>query len=420
LERVVSAQDGGICRVKLAAGRLTATQARVIAENAARFGNSILELTNRSNLQIRGVRLEAARELAQALVTAGLGPRVPGADDVRNVLLSPAAGRDPSAHLDTRALGDRLLDLLQDEPLFHGLSAKFAILLDGGETLSVLEHPHDIWLSACPDGKHFNVGLAGIPGTDCLGSFPEADVPLWVDRVLRAFLACATPDQSRIRDVLASTARTAFLREVAAAPLTNATAVANDRSLSDAPGIYRQRQAGLCMVVAQSCLGRLEANQLAALAILAERYGRGWIHLTPWQGVLLPDVDQAIAGEALAAMADVGMLVDPAAPLARLVACSGSAGCAKGQADTKADAIRLAEALADIEAPPKVHLSGCARSCASARVQPFTLLAQPGGRYHLYQRIEAQAGLGLRRASDIDIESAAAWLRMHHRESFND
>ncbi|GGJ85014.1 precorrin-3B synthase [Pseudomonas matsuisoli] len=416
----MSAQDGGICRVKLAAGRLTATQARVIAESAARFGNSILELTNRSNLQIRGVRLDAARELAGALVTAGLGPRVPGADDVRNVLLSPAAGRDPSAYLDTRALGDRLLDLLQDEPSFHGLSAKFAILLDGGEVLSVLEHPHDIWLSACPDGKRFNVGLAGIPGADCLGSVADADVPMWVDRVLRTFLAFATPDQSRIRDVMASAARTAFLREVTTAPLTDATAIAGERSLSDAPGVYRQRQAGLCMVVAQSCLGRLEANQLAALATLAERYGRGWIHLTPWQGVVLPDVEQGLADEALAAVADVGMLVDPAAPLTRLVACSGNAGCAKAQADTKADAVRLADALADVEAPPKVHLSGCARSCASARVQPFTLLAQPGGRYHLYQRIEAQAGLGLRQASDIDIESAAAWLRMHHRESFND
>jgi hypothetical protein len=28
------------------------------------------------------------------------------------------------------------------------LSAKFAVQLDGGEALAMLEHPHDLWLSA--------------------------------------------------------------------------------------------------------------------------------------------------------------------------------------------------------------------------------------------------------------------------------
>ena len=101
LWRVVPARDGGICRVKLPGGLLTSVQARAVAEAARLYGNGVLELTNRSNLQLRGVREECQAPLLQHLLAAGLGPRHPAADDVRTLLLSPAAGRDRSAHLDT-------------------------------------------------------------------------------------------------------------------------------------------------------------------------------------------------------------------------------------------------------------------------------------------------------------------------------
>jgi precorrin-3B synthase len=150
LLRIVQALDGGICRVKLAGGVLSSKQARAIAEAAACCASGVLELTNRSNLQIRGVLPGQQVELIERLYAAHLGPSNPAADDVRNLQLSPAAGLDPHALLDTRPLASALLDLLQNTPTLHALSAKFAIQLDGGEALAMLEHPHDIWLSALP------------------------------------------------------------------------------------------------------------------------------------------------------------------------------------------------------------------------------------------------------------------------------
>jgi precorrin-3B synthase len=162
LLRIVQALDGGICRVKLAGGVLSSVQARLIAEAAERCASGVLELTNRSNLQIRGVRTEQQAELIERLLAAGLGPSNPAADDVRNLLLSPAAGLDPQALLDTRPLASTLLDLLQNTQALHGLSAKFAIQLDGGEALAMLQHPHDIWLSALPGTPtRLAFGLAG-------------------------------------------------------------------------------------------------------------------------------------------------------------------------------------------------------------------------------------------------------------------
>lgn len=100
----------------------------------------MIEATNRANLQIRGITGEH-RRLIDSLLAAGLGPRSAAGDDVRNLMLSPAAGIDRAMVLDTRALAAQILATLESNPGLHDLSAKFAVQLDGGEALAMLEHP---------------------------------------------------------------------------------------------------------------------------------------------------------------------------------------------------------------------------------------------------------------------------------------
>ena len=69
--RIVQAMDGGICRVKLAGGVITAQQAHAVADVAQRYASGVIEATNRSNLQIRGVGTEHAA-LIEPLLPAGL------------------------------------------------------------------------------------------------------------------------------------------------------------------------------------------------------------------------------------------------------------------------------------------------------------------------------------------------------------
>lgn len=184
LVRIVAARDGGLCRIKLPGGALTAAQARAVAAVARAFGSGVIEATNRANLQVRGVKAGREASASRALIDAGLGPLMDGAsaasleacaaarDDVRNVMLSPTAGRDPDALVDSAALAARLLAMLQTEPRCAALSPKFSVLLDGGERLAALDHPHDIWLSAlrdahgAPADTQFAIGLAGCPPVD--------------------------------------------------------------------------------------------------------------------------------------------------------------------------------------------------------------------------------------------------------------
>ncbi|MGU7812832.1 precorrin-3B synthase [Burkholderia sp. AW49-1] len=428
LVRVVAAADGGLCRIKLPGGRLDARQARAIAAAARAYGSGAIDATNRANLQLRGIRDGAADTLANALLDAGLGPRAGDAaddraalaasDDVRNLMLSPLAGRDPDALLDSRALALPLLDMLTHEPRRGEVSPKFSIQLDGGESVAALDHPHDIWLAAWRRGDgavRIAAGLAGCPPV------APGDPPAWFDvapeqtvalvrALLLAFLDLAPADITRMRALLA-TGGACALREraqhYAPFPLEADPALAGwRRKQSDAAlrvGARPSRDADRCSVGAQFVLGRLDATQLERLAALADAQGDGTLSMTPWQGVFVHGVRHERTPALLDALASLGLVCTMSDPLAALVACTGSAGCAKSRADTKHDALALA---ARVGHPVDVHLTGCERHCALPHPATSTLVAVAPGRYDLYRR-DAAAGLGAPLARHLTIDQAA-------------
>ncbi|MFM0037086.1 oxidoreductase [Paraburkholderia strydomiana] len=518
LLRIVAARDGGICRIKLPGGELNADEAQVIADASTRHAAGVIELTNRANLQVRGVRAGHEAALIAALVEAGLGPMtmprpganaadvantatasgadpagakhanhasnavaVSAADDVRNVMISPAAGRDPFALIDTTPLCAELLTLLQSEMRFAALSPKFALLLDGGERLARVDHPHDVWLAATlsHDGVRFVFGFAGCPGVeaqenanavtcDDAGAGAKADaatnarthaaagvvvtvpplpatptgntttrisradssahthshqplaavlpsqVPALVRALLHTFLDLAPADALRMRDLLATHSADALLQHAQRYvdfPLSRDASLTEWRRSTTADaalrlGAHAQRETGMWHVGGQPPLGRLDAATLHGLAALAQRHGNGTLRATPWQSVLLPDIPTHALPVALAELNALGLACDAAQPITRLIACAGSSGCAKGLADTKADALRLAALLpADVD----VHLSGCTRSCAAAHCAPYTLLAAAPGLYDLYRR-DGRAGFGHCVAHQLTIAQAADTL----------
>lgn len=418
LLRIVPALDGGICRIKLPGGALRSAQARAIAEAARHCASGVLDLTNRSNLQIRGVLPGQESALIDALLGAELGPRVAAADDVRNLMLSPAAGLDPQARMDVRPLASQLLDLLQDTPELHALSPKFALQLDGGEALAMREHPHDLWLTA-EDDQYLLLGLAGCPVDTPLARVEATHTVTLVRELLLLFLELAIPEQSRMRQLMAQIPASELLQRLQTrldfplqpAPANWQTAATINRSPA---GIYPQAQSGLCMVAAGAQLGRLHAEQLLALAELSEHHGDGELRLTPWQGVLLGNVPESASRELLAALGELGLLTHIDEPLLGLVACTGSAACARGLADSKHHTLHLAELLRESGARPQVHLSACPRSCASARVQPYTLLASTPDHYQLYQRTPEAPGFGRLLAPAMTIDEAGAWFARQH------
>ena len=423
LLRIVAALDGGICRVKLDGGSISAQQARSVADVAQRYAGSVIEATNRGNLQIRGVGPQH-RELIEPLLAAGLGPATAAGDDVRNLMLSPSAGIDLQMQFDTRPLARQILDSLQNTPRFAELSAKFALQLDGGEALAMLEHPHDLWLSAFAQGDQtlLAFGLAGCPGHDpALAAVPAEQGHELVRAVLSLFLDLARPEHTRMRHLLQEVPVEDFMAQLAQRLSVPLIALAQwRRAATDEArhiGTYPQREPGRVHIGAVPALGRLDAVTLAGLAQLADRLGDGTLRFTPWQSVLLPNVLADDGPTVTRQLQGLGLLCDAAHPLAHLVACTGSSACAKGLADTKQDARRLAGVM---QQPHTIHLTGCQRSCAAAHVAPVTLLAVAPGHYDLYLRAPEQPGFGVLSERNLTIEAAGAWLEARQRSNTDD
>ncbi len=417
LARIVAARDGGLCRIKLPGGTLLARQAIAIADAADAYASGIVELTNRANLQVRGVKPDGEMPLSRQLYDAGLGPRVCAtasldpqqaerqavvADDARNLLVSPVAGLDAEALCDVSSLAEQILAVLQNEPRFAELSPKFSVLLDGGERLAALDHPHDVWFAAMPPARgagaqpRFALGLAGQPSSNrsaALAAVDVDDVAALARALLHTFLDLAAPEDNRMRDLLRSRDSHAVLARAAARAridLQRDAAVSTWRRTIAEParrfGSYPQCEPGLWHVGAQPPLGRIDTATLSALAGLASAHGDGTLRCTPWQSVLVPNVPQRDVPEVERTLRSLGFVLDAQHPLARLIACAGSTGCAKGLADTKGDALHL---VGQLPAGVEVHLSGCTRSCAAAHCAPYTLLAVESARYDLYRRAQA-------------------------------
>jgi len=374
--------DGLLLRVKPRAAHLSATQARALAEAAARYGNGWLDLTGRANIQIRGLRPETLEPFTRAMLEAGLADPDPGVERRRNLIVPPLLGADPAIPESAVAWLATLETLLADAAL-AALPAKFGLLLDAGGALPLTGVEADLTLRLTPGGAEIH-----LPGTPlrARGATPAA-----VAALLHAFLA--TPGARRMRDAVQSAgAATLFaaagLRAEPTPPLSSPPQPIGFHPLGGAGAL------GLGIP-----FGALPVATLAHLGDLTERYGDGTLRLTPWRAVLLP----GLTDPAPVRIAATGLITDPADPRLRLRACPGATGCASGLAETRADAA----ALLGMGALPRaglLHLSGCAKGCAHPAPAAVTLVAQTEGRYALIRQGRAndppaRAGLTLAEAA---------------------
>lgn len=418
LFRVVPARDGGICRIKIPLGRLSKAQCHAVADVASRFGSGVIEITNRANLQIRGIAPSRVAAVAETLVGAELGPARTDSDDIRNVMVSPTAGIDPGRILDTQPLALALLDHVQEDEACRALSPKFSFLIDGGEDVAVLDHPHDIWMASV-DGERMAIGFAGCPpvradDSSAAGMIRPEDMPGVVTEAVAVFHEMAADDPAimRLRHLFAAGSRDEFICRLGSRLERNAGIPAWRRrpARPRAVGIGRQCD-GLSYIGAIPPLGRLTPEMLTGAAKISARYGVDVLRLTPWQGLLVPSIRDSNAAAAVASLEGLGFVCDAGTPLASMIACVGAPGCSAGFADTKADALALASRLSG--GARTIHLSGCEKSCAVAGVADKTLVAVAPGVYDVYARddVRTASRFGRSLAKAATLEQAEQYLR---------
>lgn len=134
-------------------------------------------------------------------------------------------------------------------------------------------------------------------------------------------------------------------------------------------GMMRQKQEEYFVMRLKSVAGDLTARQVARIADVAERYGRGFIHLSTRQGVEIHYVHRDDLEKARLELAEEGIEMGACGPRVRLiVACPGGETCRWGAIDTKAMARELDARYFKQETPSKFKMSvtGCSNNCTKA------------------------------------------------------
>jgi ferredoxin-nitrite reductase len=142
-------------------------------------------------------------------------------------------------------------------------------------------------------------------------------------------------------------------------------------------GVYPQKQQGLNYVGVAMPVGQITPKQMLRVAEIADLYGSGEIRLTVWQNFIIPNVPDAYVETAKKALRKAGFDTQQSLLRGGLVACTGNSFCKYAQANTKGNALALADYLdkrITLDSPINIHLTGCPNSCAQHYMGDIGLL----------------------------------------------
>jgi ferredoxin-nitrite reductase len=396
------ARDGLLTRLRIPGGVLNVAQLVAIEQLLTATGLDYIQVTNRANLQLRALTEDLDKEVLTALTDCGLAAHDIAVDGIRNIMLSPTAGIDARELIDVRPLANDWHQYLTDHPELGILSTKFSVGFDGGGSVGIIDRPNDITLLAVSD-REFDLYL----GIGERGSAPvPVRVRLGVDECISMLGAIAqtyrqgielfgrdTKRKLRLRDVIDRWDLTGFSeivqREFAGSSHFIFKNLHRERDLARADenyhlGIHQQPQPDRYYLGIVLPLGRWNREQVKGLGKIAARYGSGAIRLTPWQNIILPDIQVDDLERVQGLITALGLIHTANHPSSLLRACAGSTGCQFGATDTQRDAIDLSNYLAanfNLDRlggalrvrPLNIHFSGCDKSCAQHDRADITL-----------------------------------------------
>jgi dissimilatory sulfite reductase (desulfoviridin) alpha/beta subunit len=134
-------------------------------------------------------------------------------------------------------------------------------------------------------------------------------------------------------------------------------------------GFMRQRQKDRFSMRLKVIGGQLTAAQVRKIGEVADKYGKGYIHLTSRQGVEIPFIALEDIDGVKKELAEGGVNVGVCGPRVRTItACQGSGVCPSGIIETSGLAEDLDERYFGQELPHKfkIGITGCKNNCLKA------------------------------------------------------
>jgi ferredoxin-nitrite reductase len=363
-------QDGYFMqRVKLAAGVISAGQARAVAAVSTRFGQGTIHLTTRGSMEIHWLQETDLPEVKRALAAAGLTARGACGGAVRGVTCS-SQGAAGFPALETMAR--RLQRHFTANPRFERLPKKFKIgieadingrrhlIQDVGLVLS-----DDTGSTPCYD-MYVAGGLGREPQAGFLfqSSISENRVIPLIEAIARVY-AANTLAGKRLKHLIREIGETEFRRLVAQEPTA-------DEELPPVAGLPENLApvAGSSRLTAQLHAGQLTSEQLTSLADFADLWAGGILMATADQDISFHIDAAADPTEASSALERFNF--NDGQVCFRI--CPGSHQCRVGLSATRDIARAVIDAMGPAAGKLTWAISGCPNSCTQPQLADVGIL----------------------------------------------
>ncbi len=416
-------------RVAIPYGTLNSAQMRQLALLAEKWDKGYGHFTTRQNIQYNWPKLNDIPDMLDALAGVNMHAIQTSGNTIRNVTADHFAGAAADEVADPRPVAELLRQWSTDHPEFQFLPRKFKIAVTGAENDRAVIKAHDIGIQVVERddeiGYRILVG-GGLGRTPMIGKvinefvseadllpYVEAVVSVWnllgrrdnkykarikitvhehgideirarvEERFARIRPAFTGIDQALFADIKAAFATPDFRNESTAIfetayktdPIFRSW---GDTNLADhhAPG-YAIVQ--ISLKAHGKTPGDATAEQMRAMADLAEKYGHNELRISHEQNVILPHVHKsdlpAIHSELKKhglATANIGLISD-------IIACPGMDYCALAtarsipvaqQIATRFEELKLENEIGEL----KIKISGCINACGHHHVGHIGIL----------------------------------------------
>ena len=370
-------------RIRIGAGIVLPGQSRQIARLSKNFGNGILHITTRQDIQIHDVNIEDTSYVLEGLLEVGLSSRGGGGNTVRNITACSEAGVCPKEEFDVAGYAIATAEyLLQDKSSFN-LPRKYKIVFSGCARDCAYASVADLGFFAHlkNNAKGFAVYAAGGLGSsptvaikieDFIKAEQIFEVAESIKELFDRFGDRTNKHKARLRYVLAKFGQEEFIRlyrqqrqNLQTKGLPNAVPEIRDiGSLYPIPESFVNVRLRLKN-------GDIPADDLDKVANIATRYGQGLIRTTQLQDILITAVAKKNAEEVNSALKNFSS--NYLNNSNKIVACAGASTCKLGLCLSRGLSDAISDKIINAKSDTVIKISGCPNSCGHHHIADIGL-----------------------------------------------
>ncbi len=349
-------------RVKLAAGVISADQARAVASASIDFGKGTIHLTTRGSMEIHWLTETDLPAVKRALAAVGLTSRGACGGAVRGVT---CASQGAVGFPEAETMAGRIHRHFTANPRFERLPKKFKIGVEADVTSRrhLIQDVGLVLAEGDDNASLYDVYVAGGLGREPQPGFlfengvVEGRIIPLIEAIASVYTA-NTPAGKRLKHLIREVGEAEFRRLVALEP----SAAEELPSVSGLPENLTP-VAGV-RLIAPVQFGELSSAQLNDLADIAAQWSAGFLMVTADQDIAFHLSDGFNSGEADSALQRAGFGTSQAS----FRVCPGSHQCRVGLSPTRDIARSLIEVMGPAAKGMSWALSGCPNSCTQPQL----------------------------------------------------